>query len=308
MGLFTPIYMKGNLNLKQQRKALEKVAAIADPDRLFRIALSAPMTAVATKAVEVLNDSNMLRRVAWESGNLSVRRAAAEKLTDAEALISLAGAEPELFDTCLRRLKALGDKRGLARLFIEYTVRDETRSINAIDREYGRVVEKLRGVADQEVIEAVARGARKAKIRAGAVKLLESPKALAEIAKGDRDAVVRRAAINSPNFTDIGTLAGIAGNESLGLDAYRWSAALRLTGLAPERAVGPLVMLLAKTGGAKEDRERLQAAVRFLEERYRNAKGEERERIAALKNGQYGLNWKGPCWHEDASVHFDIAR
>ena len=43
MGLFTPIYMKPDLNLKRQRKALEKVATIADPDELCRIALNAPV-------------------------------------------------------------------------------------------------------------------------------------------------------------------------------------------------------------------------------------------------------------------------
>jgi len=308
MGLFTPIYMKPDLSLKQERKALEKVAGIADPDKLFRIAMSAPMTAVGTKAVQGLEDAGMLRRVAWEAGDLSVRRAAVEKLTDAEALVSLAGSEPQLFDQCLWRLKALGDRQALAQLFIEYEVGDEGRSINAVDREYRRAVEKLKGLGDQEVVEAVARRARKARIRAGAAGLLERPAALAEIAKKDRDAGVRRAAVGNPRFADAEVLAGIAGDDKLGLDALRWSAALRLAGLAPDRAVGPLVALLQRTGGQKEDKDRLWAAVSFLETRYKGAGEAERERIAALRNGKYGYDWEGPCWHEDASVHFDIPR
>ena len=308
MGLFTPIYMKPDLDLKHQRKALEKVAAIADPDELCRIALSAPMPAVGAKAVQRLEDAGKLRRVAWEAGSLSVRRAAVEKLTDVGALVSLAGSEPQLFDPCLWRLKALGDRQGLAQLFIDHEVRDEGQSVNAIDREYRRAVEKLKDLGDQEVVEAVARRARKAEIRAGAAALLERPTALAEIAKKDREACVRQAAVANPRFSDVEILAGIARGDSPGTDTLRWSAALRLTELAPERAVGPLVELMKKFGDAKAGKE-ARTAVQFLEARYRDAtSGEERERIAALRNGKYGLNWNGPCWHEDASVHFDLAR
>ena len=308
MGLFTPIYMKPDLNLKRQRKALEKVATIADPDELCRIALNAPVPAVGAKAVQGLEDAGKLRRVAWEAGDLSVRRAAVEKLTEVGALVSLAGSEPQLFDHCLWRLKALGDRQGLAQLFIDHEVKEEGQSINAIDREYRRAVEKLKGLGDQEVVEAVARRARKAEIRAGAVALLERPTALAEIAKKDRDAFVRQAAVTNPRFSDVEVLAGIAQGDSPGTDTLRWSAALRLTELAPGRAVGPLVELLDNFGDAKAGKG-AQAAVQFLEARYKNAaNGEERERIAALRNGKYGFNWNGPCWHEDASVHFDIPR
>ena len=242
MGLFTPIYMKPDLNLKRQRKALEKVATIADPDELCRIALNAPVPAVGAKAVQGLEDAGKLRRVAWEAGDLSVRRAAVEKLTDVGALVSLAGSEPQLFDHCLWRLKALGDRQGLAQLFIDHEVKEEGQSINAIDREYRRAVEKLKDLGDQEVVEAVARRARKAEIRAGAVALLERPTALAEIAKKDRDAFVRQAAVTNPRFSDVEVLAGIAQGDSPGTDTLRWSAALRLTELAPGRAVGPLVV------------------------------------------------------------------
>ena len=308
MGLFTPIYMKPDLNLKRQRKALEKVATIADPDELCRIALNAPVPAVGAKAVQGLEDAGKLRRVAWEAGDLSVRRAAVEKLTGVGALVSLAGSEPQLFDHCLWRLKALGDRQGLAQLFIDHEVKEEGQSINAIDREYRRAVEKLKDLGDQEVVEAVARRARKAEIRAGAVALLERPTALAEIAKKDRDAFVRQAAVTNPRFSDVEVLAGIAQGDSPGTDTLRWSAALRLTELAPGRAVGPLVELLDNFGDAKAGKG-AQAAVQFLEARYKNAaNGEERERIAALRNGKYGFNWNGPCWHEDASVHFDIPR
>ena len=308
MGLFTPIYMKSELNAKKQRKALEKVSAIADPDELCRIALNAPVPAVGAKAVQGLEDAGKLRRVAWEAGDLSVRRAAVEKLTDVGALVSLAGSEPQLFDHCLWRLKALGDRQGLAQLFIDYEIKDEGQSINAIDREYRRAVEKLKGLGDQEVIEAVARRARKAEIRAGAAALMEHPMVLAEIAKKDRDAFVRQAAVTNPRFSDVEVLAGIAQGDSPGTDTLRWSAALRLTELAPERAVGPLVELMKKLGDAKAGKG-VQTAVQFLEARYRDAaSGEERERIAALRNGKYGFNWNGPCWHEDASVHFDIPR
>lgn len=309
MGLFTPIYMKGGMDRKQLEKALAKVAAISDPDKLMDIALNAPVPAVGARAAEGLNDPGRLRRVALEAAALPVRSAAVKKLTDAEALVSLAASEPGLFDNCLWRLKELGDRRALAKLFIGYSVADETQSVNAIDRQYKRVAEELGKLKDQEIIGAVAKAASKAQLRVAAAGMLESPEALARIALEDREARVRQAAVANPRFADLGALAGIAGDVGLGLAPLRWSAALRLSELDPERAVEPLVALMKEVGSAGKDEGCPTAAVRFLEARYKSAvSAGERACIASLPNRKYGQDWKGPCWHEDASVHFDIPR
>lgn len=297
MGLFTPVYMKGGLNLRQQRKALDQVAAISSPDKLCRIAMEAPVNSVGMKAAECLNDAGMLRRVAWEAPSLSVRRVALGKLTDADVLVSLAVTEPCLFDSCLTRLKELGEKQAVAKLFIEYSVADETQSIHAIDREYKSIAGKLRDIADQEIIEAVAKSARKAELRAAAVELLKNPEVLAGIARTDKASHVQLAAIVHPRFSDINVLSGIANDAQLGLAKIRWSAALRLTELSPEQAVRPVVALLMQTGGSKENQDLIRAAVQFLETRYKGAGQEERKCIATLPNRKYGYDWKGPCWH-----------
>ena len=60
MGLFTPIYMKGNLSTRQARAAISKVKKMTDQAKLAEIARDGKDNSVRDAAIDRLNDANLL--------------------------------------------------------------------------------------------------------------------------------------------------------------------------------------------------------------------------------------------------------
>ena len=62
MGLFSPIWM--TKKYQDQKKAIEAVRKISDPDKLYKIAVNAPLDEVGTAAVEGIRDEALLGQLA----------------------------------------------------------------------------------------------------------------------------------------------------------------------------------------------------------------------------------------------------
>ena len=409
MGLFTPIYMKDNLNGAQLDKALAKVKALADPEKLANIFHGAPVErvrdAAAWQLAEIKAPPALLEEIALKAPDRFTREKAVTALNNADALIRIAVKDDSLMhnvgEAAIKRLISLGDRDALMRAAMAPVGGLGTRAADAIDdrarlneialksksaharrsaisrvsdpgtliaaasdedqwvRAYA--IEKMddpamlaaaafdpdinvrRVVAeridDRETLERIALEDASEEVRKRAVMnpALDDPATLAKIAVGDSGWSVRLEAVKKSEMTDQAALAKLAledkedhvriaairkldDAETLakaaelpdkGWDCPGWEAALRLSQIAPERAVEPLVRLM-KRDRKSDNHHAKPAMVRaaaFLEERYRTAGPDERQAIAGLENGWYGVHERNAgCTHDDEIAHFDLER
>lgn len=158
MGFFTPIYLRSNLNLRQRRKALEKVKSMTDPQ--------------------------MLNRVALEATDRAVREAAVDKLDDGDVLLRVAAEEPKLFPNALNRAEEQRLEETIARLLmLDNTLED------------GRVRRALSLVRKQPLLSEIARSAPSAIVRRATLSRVKDTATLMEIVKNDVDPTIRRDAV-----------------------------------------------------------------------------------------------------------------
>ena len=177
MGLFTPIYMKGNLNTRQVRVAIRKVEKMTDQAKLAAVAL--------------------------EGKDKSVRSAAVGRLEDANLVADLALSDPSVEGAAFERLMELGDEAALAKALIhseglgmkKHSVEDRSKEV-------------LEHIRDQKLVAQVALTAKSRDARLHAVRKLDDQAALAEIARRETDWGVRSDAVMQ--LTDAALLAKIA--------------------------------------------------------------------------------------------------
>ena len=199
MGIFTPLYLRGDLSVRQAQKAIGMVKAMTDPQKLSI--------------------------VARDGKDHSVRIAAIERLKDLPLLSDLALNDPEAWRWALDRLVKLGDEGTLAEVVSHHSALDKEMVDRAMDviheqplleqiaksapYDYARVhaIERLES---QSALTAIARGDASVWARARATTRLESASELAKIAERDADPSVRQAAVQNPNMTDARALARVA--------------------------------------------------------------------------------------------------
>ncbi len=200
MGLFTPIYMKGNLSVSQARAAISKVSRMTDQAKLASIARDGKERTVRTAAIDRLDDAALLVDLALNDKDVdlwAIHRL--EKLRDAKALAQLLERHPKLEREYIERVmdNIVKDPAVLAHL-AKTAAHDSVRV---------RAVERLQS---QAVLADIALHNDVPWVRREAAWRLTDSEALAKIAMEDSDSLVRRAAIGNEHMTDGALLARLA--------------------------------------------------------------------------------------------------
>ncbi len=288
-------------------------AALEDPDvRVRRAAAGNPG----------LVDSGVLKKLALEDADIEVRRIAAGNpgFADSDVLKRLALEDP---DVEVRR--AAAGNPGMSDAMTQ-----ERLALEDADAEVRKAAAGNPGPADSGVLEKLALEAPEPAVRLHAIRnpALADQTLLARIALapnrdleaeerlgGGYTAIskeaqawrnVRLGAIEKLEDTD--ALTQIA-DDSDEHGELRWPAGLRLSRLAPERAIAPLVKMMAASQALYIDPQWRSEAVDFLKEQYRNASNPEGIlAIRTLPNAWYGTTRQVSCYeHSDSRVHFDLS-
>ena len=80
MGLFKPAWMASSY--PKHEKAVAAGKKITDPEKLFEIAMTAPLSVVRQAAIEGISDQQALARILRENDNAEVTQSALERVTD----------------------------------------------------------------------------------------------------------------------------------------------------------------------------------------------------------------------------------
>ncbi len=269
---------------------LAAVRSIRSRDVLTSLAKTAPNESVRSVAAEQLGDPSLIAELARDDAGWLVRSSAAEQLDDPAALADIVRKDASNY---VRKTAArnphLTDAALLARV--------------------------AREDADCSVREAAIRNPN-----------LVDPGVLEEVALRDESVYNRIYAVD--RLKDPDALARIAGAGQEKGDVPRWLAAVRLSRIAPERAVEPLVRRMKLDRGTSFDngatvregmsekktiRALRQEAADFLADRYANTGDPDvRRLIASLPDGDYGSNDKYDGWtkegRENQVVRFHLSR
>ena len=217
MGIFTPLYMRGDLTPEQAQKAVEAVRAMADPSKLSAIATDAKDTSVRLAAIEGLTDADLLGRIALESPSGRERMCAVKN--------------PNLTDQVL---------------LAQVAIQDEWDNVGAIC-----VREKI---SDPALLGRIALEARSGIVRQLSVRhaFFNDAALLEKIAMEDADAAVRTAAVENTALSSPDALERIASaSREDGSLEPRWTAALKLSRRNPDRAAR-LLLDLMKSDAAED--------------------------------------------------------
>ena len=84
MGLFKPAWMASDYS--KHEKAIAAVKKITDPDKLFEIAMTAPLRVVRQAALERISDERTVARILLENDQLDVRESALKRVSDPAVL------------------------------------------------------------------------------------------------------------------------------------------------------------------------------------------------------------------------------
>ena len=177
MGLFAPAWQTDNL--KKADKAIQAVRKIAQPDKLFEIAINAPQDKVAVAAVEAIHDPMMLFRLATQAKSERVQRAAVGILEDQPLLarIALEGGNKWTADDAARK------------------VHDPELAFKLAMSSRECAAHGVYWISDPEVLKKIVLGAPTEEARSAAASALNDADALIEILERDSDPKVRRNAL-----------------------------------------------------------------------------------------------------------------
>ena len=312
---------------RMREEAAWRLTGLKAPEALLaEIAERSDQEYIAKRAVDDITDDALLERIA-ESGSLeSIRERAARYVSDQAALERLA--------------RGAGDQKVRETAVGKLENPDVLQDIALHDADSGIRHAAVIQVTDAGTLGRIALSDPDPEVRASAARNenLTDPAVLAEVALHDSSSLVRYAAVKGGKLTDPDTLKSIAldrGPNSPREEAIqmlddvpaleeiaresdtanpmpRWLAALRLSEIAPDLAVAPLVHMMEldrnKRWNAGEFRLRVLRikGARFLESRYRETKDPV---IAGLPDGMYGwVDPAGGCLPDDEMIHFDLAR
>ena len=292
--------------------AVKRLAVLGAEEALARIALRGDgprdFSDTAGEAANAMSDKERLAEIARSAPLADARRYAVAKLDDPEALRAAASDENEHVRAAA--LRRIDDPSVLARAALSgkgYSV-DRMAAIRNPHLKDPSVLAEIAIHAEEPLM-------MKSAIEGGRI---TDPEALKRVALESASPWIRADAISQ--IEDVGMLSQIASAECTAPDMYpspmgfsrnvpAWAAALRLSRIAPELAVEPLVKLMLKDRDVDLDKDWRQEAIRFLIDRYtQSASGDIRDRIRALPNGMYGYSSGEDCSHCDSFVHFDLPR
>lgn len=204
MGIFTPIYMKKNLNGNQAAKAEKAVRGMSDVDRLADVFRNAPDSWIrrvaARRLIDLKAPQALLAEITEKVEAEGLADDALAGVTDAALLerIAMSGRHRS---TRQKAVQSIGDQAALARL-----------ARGAGDPEVRtKAVWRLE---EPEALQDIARNEKDAFLRLGATQNIRDVNTLTRIALADPDADVRRAAAGSESMTDPVTLALLAKKDA----------------------------------------------------------------------------------------------
>lgn len=280
---------------------------LSDAAALAHAALEDDDPRVRRQAVENPNmtDPAVLAKVALTDADSSVRWEAVQSpyMTDPAALAEVARREEYL----PARVSAVENPHfnNPAALIAVALENDDPRARKA-------AVEKI---DDSAVLQRIALEDEHGAVREAAVVKVTDIATLKQVALTGKFAGLYRTAVDRIDDPDI--LEEIARSRPEAFPHPNWLAALRLSKIAPDRAVALLVGLL-ESPEAKDPKKTWPAdlpyycrdAIAFLMRRYRESDDPEvKGTIASLPNGRYGYHDFDECnKHNDQSTHFDLTR
>ena len=208
MGLFTPIYMKDSLNGAQLEKALKKIEALADPEKLAKVFRGAPVERVRNAAARQLAEMEvsqaLLEEIALNSASFFARQAAARRITDQAVLTEIALGDDDTFARQIAAMR-LTDPATLARIASE----DESGTVR------GKVLDNENLYSDPDLLARIAaagKGPRGLLLAVVKSENLKDCAALKRVVRENEDEAIRTAALENPNLNDPGFFAEIALN------------------------------------------------------------------------------------------------
>ena len=317
------------LNAPSETIRKTAVEALNDPGALARIAKEddgsqSRVVEAAVKRLIDLGDRDALHRAAMESSagwrvldSIDDESQLAEIARKAKSAVTRAGAVCKVKDRAVL-IAAASDVDGWVRR-------------NAVAK-----------TDDRETLVHAALEDADGRVREAAVKnpALDDPAVLAKVAFEDRERAVRQAAVGRPELIDQAVLARLAlegdspGTRALAIkklddvsvllkaiESNRrsdggwgytgWSAALRLSEIAPDSAIELLVKMMKSDRYSKDEFRKacMVRAAAFLEKRYaETVDSNVRSAIAALPSDHYGeyRSDSNSCSHSDQIAHFDL--
>ena len=224
MGIFTPIYMKKNLNGNRAAKAEKAVRGMSDVDGLTGIFRNAPDSWIrrvaARRLIDLKAPQALLAEIAEKVEAEGLADAALAGVTDAALLerIAMSGRHRS---TRRKAVQSIGDQAALARL--ARSAGDPEVRTKAVWR-----------LEDPEALRDIALNEKDAFLRLGATQNIRDVNTLTRIALADPDADVRRAAAGSESMTDPVTLAVLAKKDA--------NVKVRLTAVKNKNLTDPAVL------------------------------------------------------------------
>ena len=294
--------------------AIKRLIGLGDRDALTRAAME---SREGWRAVDVIDDEAQLAEIARKAKSGLARADAVGKVKDPAVLIAAASDTDAHVRRCA--VARTDDVETLARAALEDA-----------DKEVRAAAAKNPALNDSAALAKVALGDGERAVREAAVENpgMTDQAALEKIALEDEWTSVRESAIRKldgvPALERIANFKGkpetvsvlsLATGKTYQAEAHRtcWTAALRLSEVAPDRAVEPLVKLMKMDRDSTDDfyKRCMTDGAAFLEKHYREtADAAVRESIAGLENGRYGdyRSDSNSCSHTDGLAHFDLER
>ena len=199
MGLFTPIYMKGNLSTRQARAAISKVKKMTDQAKLADIARDGKDNSVREAAIDRLNDANLLADFVLNDSDVRYWSfCRLKELRDEKALAKVVTKQSSLDLKYIYESMDLIQDQSLLEQIAKTALREEARR-NAV-----------RKLNDQSVLRDIALRDPNATVRAAAAQFMTDSDALAKVAAEDSDPKVRRIAVSNEHMADVALLGRLA--------------------------------------------------------------------------------------------------
>ena len=301
--------------------ALDRLVALGNEKALMQVSMGKDGH---HKTVAAIGDEAMLIEIARRSKSGYARAAAVRKLKDPDTLIA-----------------ALSDENGMVRAAaLERIDNPETLNAAAFDPDQSVRKAVVQRIRDCGTLARVIREDTEWAVREEAVKnpAMNDPEVLAKAALEDDHWGVRLEVIKKPELTDQAVLAKIVLNDDSdhvrgeairklndvpallkateradgNWDSSSWKAALKLSEIAPDEAIAPMVRLMQRDRGSmnSNSKDAMIRAADFLEKRYKEkGRPTDRKLIATLPDGWYGVHERHTeCTHGDEIAHFDLRR
>ena len=274
--------------------AVRRLAGLDAEGALVKIAMECDDGGIGRSAADAVRSAENLARIAGEAAHGAARESAVGRVEDPDVLS--AAMSDDYWGVRNAAVRKITDPEILRRAALT----DPNSSTRAA------AVENP-ALTDQAVLAEVATRNTEPSVALKAVESgkLKDPALLKKVAMESGNDLVRQKAVEMIDEAPI--LAAVAGAPGDKYHWAAWTAALKLSRIAPEQAVEPLVRLMELDRGEHLGREQLNEALHFLADRYRSSASDAvRKEISSLSGGRYGHSEVIGCQHGDTMMHFDL--